>query len=67
MDATHEQAQDLRKLGFHCYPGCRIEAVEHAINEILQKFSDADVLEAIHDSARVMGLFSELDEEAILQ
>lgn len=59
-----ELSDDLFRLGFQLYPGCRIEAVKHAdelgisIEEILLKFSDADVLEAIHESARVMGLLS---------
>lgn len=49
---------------------CRNEAWEYANNElgissdeIIGKFSDRDVLEAIHDSARVMGLLCDNDEE----
>ncbi len=59
-----EQRQDLVELGFKLYPGCRHEAVEYAneigiqIDEIIHAFSDADILEAIHQSARVMGLLS---------
>ena len=64
-----EMKEDLEKLGFDISPGCRIEAFEYAneigisMAEILMKFSDQEVLEAIHDSARVMGMLSELSEQ----
>ena len=64
-----EIKKDLEQLGFDLYPGCRISAWEFAneigisTEEILRKFSDHDVLEAIWDSARIMGYLAELDEE----
>jgi len=66
--SRHEQAQDLRRLGFILYPGCRTEAIEYAISigisldEIICKFSDADVIEAIHESAMILGFLAELGD-----
>ena len=69
MDNYQEMKEDLKRLGFKLYSGCRNEAWEHAneigisTDEIVVKFSDDDVLRAIHDSARVMGMLAELEDE----
>ena len=68
MSDYMEMKEDLERLGFNLYPGCRVEAWEHANElgisneEIIGKFSDHDILEAIWESARVMGMLAELPE-----
>ncbi len=70
MNSFLDMQDDLERLGFDLYPGCRVGAWEHANEigisnqELIKKFSDHDILEAIWESARVMGLLAELGDEA---
>lgn len=64
---------DLERLGISTYPGCRIAAFHEVkelygltIDELLGKFSDDEVLDAIEISLRLMGVYDMLEEEVQL-
>lgn len=58
----NDTRDSLKSIGIPVYPGCRVEAVKTAmeefgipLEEIISKFSDHSVLEAIEDSIRMYG------------
>jgi len=66
---NNDTKRNLTKLGFDIYPGCRLSAINYAIeelgiplDEIIDKLSDDDALEAIDISCQNMGLYSDMDD-----
>ena len=67
---NYENKQELSKLGFDIYPGCRCSLVAQAIDEfgisfdeIIAKLDDSTIIDAIHRCCEVMGIYAENDNE----
>jgi hypothetical protein len=67
---NYENKQELSKLGFDIYPGCRCSLVTQAIDEfgisfdeIIAKLDDSTIIDAIHRCCEVMGIYAENDNE----
>jgi hypothetical protein len=65
-----EKKQELSKIGFDIYPGCRCSIVEQAtidfgidINEIIAKMKYDDIIDAIHKCCEISGLYAENDND----
>jgi hypothetical protein len=65
-----EKKQELSKIGFDIYPGCRNSIVEQAIDEygisfdeIIGKLDDSTVIDAIYRCCEVLGISSTDDKE----
>lgn len=67
-----EKKQELSKIGFDIYPGCRNSIVEQAIDEygisfdeIIGKLDDSTVIDAIYRCCEISGLYAENDNEVL--